>query len=276
MTGLKVALLFPLLFPSAVAATHATAQATPAQTAAQAQAQSAPAQPPVQTILLAQTPPTQEEISDSLMNHKRYQEAIASYKTAIAATHDREDLGRLWNKLGIAYQMMYNYDEAIDCYRKSLHLRPHSADVLNNLGTVYDAQKDYRGARSMYKKAIKLNPHAAVYYKNFGTSLLAVHKYGEGWRAYQSALAIDPQIFGPETRPHVNNPATLAQRGAMNYYMARGCAKAHMPGQAIEYLRRAIDEGFVTPGKLAKDGEFASLRDLPAFKQLLADQKREH
>lgn len=278
MTGLKVALLFPLLLPSAAAAPHATAQTSSAQTtpAQAAPAAVAPAKPLIQLITVGATQPTHEELSDSLMSHSRYQEAIASYKAAISATRDREDLGRLWNKLGIAYQMMYNYDQATDCYRKSLHFRAHSADVLNNLGTVYDAQKDYRGARSMYKKAIKINPRVAVYYKNFGTSLLAVHKYSEGWRAYQSALALDPNIFGTDTRPHVDNPATLAQRGAMNYYMARGCAKAHMPDRAIEYLRRAIDEGFVTPSKVAKDGEFASLRDLPAFKQLLSDQKREH
>ncbi|MGH9519152.1 MAG: tetratricopeptide repeat protein [Terriglobales bacterium] len=249
----------------------ALAQSSLAQTAPASTPQ---AQPPAQNAYFKPLPPTPEELADSLMAHKRYQEAITSYKKAIASTHDRERLATLWNKLGIAYQMMFSLDQATDCYRKSLHFGPHNADVLNNLGTVYDAQKDYRGARGMYKKAIKLNPHVALYYKNLGTNLLAVHNYKQGWKAYQAAFAIDPQIFGRDSRPRVENPASLAQRGAMNYYMARGCVQAHMPQRAIEYLRRAIDEGFISPGKVAKDGNFASLRDFPAFKNLLAEQKK--
>ncbi|MGB6974670.1 MAG: tetratricopeptide repeat protein [Terracidiphilus sp.] len=247
----------------------APAQGSPAQTAP------APSQSD-QPTYINPAPPTPEELADSLMAHKRYQEAITSYRKAIASTRDHDKLAVLWNKLGIAYQMMFSLDQATDCYLKSLHLRPHNADVLNNLGTVYDAQKDFRGARSMYKKAIKFNPRSALYYKNLGTNLLAVHHYKQGWKAYQAALAIDPQIFARDTRPHVENPASLAQRGAMNYYMARGCVQAHMPQQAVEYLRRAIDEGFISPGKVAKDGNFASLRDFPAFKNLLAEQKKAH
>ncbi|HVC47503.1 MAG TPA: tetratricopeptide repeat protein [Terracidiphilus sp.] len=251
------------------------AQTTPSQPSSSAPTSAQQAKPPAHNIF-ARQPPTPEELADSLMTHKRYQEAIAAYKNAIAATHDRQKLATLWNKLGIAYQMMFNLDQATDCYRKSLHYRPHNADVLNNLGTVYDAQKDYGGARSMYKKAIKINPHSALFYKNLGTNLFAVHKYKQGWKAYQAALAVDPRIFGQDTRPRVENPASLAQRGAMNYYMARGCVKAHMPQQAIEYLRRAIDEGFISPNKVAKDSEFASLHTLPEFKQLIAEQKNQH
>jgi hypothetical protein len=36
----------------------------------------------------------------------------------------------------------------------------------------------------------------------------------------------------------------------------------------------ALDEGFTTRKKVANDSEFASLRDNPAFKQLLAEQPR--
>jgi tetratricopeptide (TPR) repeat protein len=277
-------LVFSVAF--AASALHAPAQSTPAQSNP---AQTTPVQPAPSVPASAKPAPahlqytyipprtaTPEELADSLMAHKRYQEAITNYKTAIDATDDRDKLASLWNKLGIAYQMMFSLDQATDCYRKSLHYHPHNADVLNNLGTVYDAEKDYSGARSMYKKAIRINPHSALYYKNLGTNLLAVHKYNQGWKAYQSAVAIDPHIFGEDNLPRVENPASLAQRGAMNYYMAKGCVKAHMPQQAIEYLRRAIDEGFISPGKVANDSEFASLRDMPAFKKLLAEQKNPH
>jgi hypothetical protein len=70
----------------------------------------------------------------------------------------------------------------------------------------------------------------------------------------------------------VENPATVQERGAMNYYMAKGCVRAGQNDRAIEYLRMALNEGFTTPKKIIADAEFAALRSLPAFQQLLASQ----
>jgi hypothetical protein len=58
----------------------------------------------------------------------------------------------------------------------------------------------------------------------------------------------------------------------MNYYMAKGCVRAGQNDRAIEYLRMALNEGFTTPKKIIADAEFAALRGLPAFQQLLAAQ----
>jgi hypothetical protein len=45
-----------------------------------------------------------------------------------------------------------------------------------------------------------------------------------------------------------------------------------MPDKAIEYLRAALNEGFATPKKITEDSEFASLRGIPAFEELLTAQ----
>jgi hypothetical protein len=60
----------------------------------------------------------------------------------------------------------------------------------------------------------------------------------------------------------------------MNFYMAKGCVRAGMNDCAIEYLRMALNEGFTSPKKIAADSEFAVLKGLPAFQQLLASQRR--
>jgi hypothetical protein len=54
--------------------------------------------------------------------------------------------------------------------------------------------------------------------------------------------------------------------------MAAGCARAGYTDCALQYLRMALDEGFTTRKKVQADSQFASLRDNPAFKQLLAEQ----
>ncbi len=229
----------------------------------------APDEPPktTHTASAVRTPPTPEEIGDSLTARQRYQAAIAAYSKA------REKTATLWNKMGIDYQMMFNSGDAMRCYKESLKLDPHNPDFLNNLATVYASLKEYGQADRMYRKALKFGPQSALILKNLGTDLLAEHKYNKGWEAYQEALAIDPQIFEDHSSPKVENPSDLQERGAMNYYMAAGCARAGYPDCALQYLRLALDEGFTTRKKVLIDIEFASLRGNPAFQQLIAEQR---
>jgi Tfp pilus assembly protein PilF len=236
----------------------------PAPTAAPTSAQ-APAAAATPVVKAPLPPPTPEELGDSLAMHQRYQAAIAAYQKAPRSAV-------IWNKMGIAYQMMFNVREATRCYRASLKLDSHNADVINNLATIYDSQKQYSEAEHLYHKALKVNPHSALVYKNLGTNLLAQRKYKRGWDAYQQALTIDPQIFEDHGTPQVQNPSSVAERGAMNYYMALGCVRLGQTDCALQYLRMAIDEGFTSPKKVASDVAFASLRDNPDFKQLLASQ----
>lgn len=215
----------------------------------------------------ATTPPTPEALGDSLAAHHRYQAAIAAYSRAPVKT------AAIWNKTGIAYQMMFNMKDATLCYKESLKLDPGDAQVVNNLATVYASLKMYGQADRMYRKSIKLDPKSAMVWENYGTNLMAEHKYKKGWQAYQQALAIDPEIFAGHSGPTVDNPSDLRERGAMNYYMAAGCARAGNTDCALRYLRMALNEGFTTRKKVASDSEFASLRNNPAFKQLLSEQQ---
>jgi Tfp pilus assembly protein PilF len=169
--------------------------------------------------------------------------------------------------------MMFNSTEAAHCYKESLKLDPGNSDVLNNLGTVYASLKQYGQADRLYRKALKLAPRSALILKNLGTNLLTEHKYNKGWEAYQQALAIDPEIFTDHSSPTVENPSNVQDRGAMNYYMAAGCARAGYTDCALQYLRLALNEGFTTRKKVASDAEFVGLRNNPAFQQLLAEEQ---
>ena len=215
----------------------------------------------------ASSTPTQEEIGDAMMVHQRYQAAIEAYR------HAGQNSPDVWNKMGIAYQMMYNQEDAARCYKASLALNPGNSHVFNNLGTIYESQKRYGDAERMYRKAIHLAPGSALTYKNLGTALLAQHSFKKGWAAYQMALALDPKIFVDRASPRVQDPGSAQERGAMNYYMARGCVRAGLNDCAIDHLRRALNEGFTDEKKIEADGEFAGLRGSLAFEQLLAEQK---
>ncbi len=226
---------------------------------------SAPQPKPAATGPLFQ--PTPEEQGDLLMAHQRFQAAIVAYKSAPRPTVEA------LNKMGVAYQLMFNTEEATRCYQKALKLDPKNASALNNLGSVYVTLKQYSMAERSYAKALKLAPKNALFHKNMGTALLADHKYKKGWGAYQAALALDPTIFDHNNGSfRVQNPSSLQERGAMNFYLAKGCVRAGLNDRAIDYLRMALNEGFTSPKKIIEDSEFAALRDVPAFQQMIAAQ----
>jgi len=225
-----------------------------------------PVRSPDPGAVSAQADPTPEEVGDALMIHQRYEAAIAAYKRADSISAD------VWNKMGIANQLMLNPQEASRCYRESLKLNPKNSNALNNLGTLYDSMKRFGDAEKMFQKAIGIDPSSALAYKNLGTSFLSQHQYRKGWIAYQKALALDSAIFRNQAVLRVENPGTTEDRGAMNYFMAKGCVRAGMNDCAIDHLRRALNEGFTNVRKIGADTEFAGLRGLPAFDQLLAAQ----
>jgi tetratricopeptide (TPR) repeat protein len=207
------------------------------------------------------------DLGDALVFHKRYQAAIAAYQSAPQMT------ASIWNKMGMAYQMLLNLNDATRCYKQSLKLDQKNPSVYNNLGTAYESEGDLRQAERMYRKATQFDPKFALAYKNLATCLMAQRKYKQGRQADTEALALDPKIFIPGNYPTVDNAASVHDRGAMNYYMAIDCARAGQTACALDHLRMALNQGYTSASKIATDSNFASLSGDPAFQQLLAEQR---
>ncbi len=210
---------------------------------------------------------TPELKADILMAREEYHAAIKTYGKVQEPTSD------LWNKMGIAYQMLFDFKDAGRCYEESLRLEPGNIRALNNLATLDDSLKDFTAAERLYKKDLRLNPRSAEVLKNLGTNLLMQHQYGRGADAYRQALAIDPHIFDSPVGPSIDAPAPAQERGAENYFEARSCASARLTDCALFHLRAAFNEGAATLRRVANEDDFDELRDLPEFRNLLAEQK---
>lgn len=234
--------------------------------AQQAAAESASASPSIADIRAHVTP---EDMGDSLLFHRHYQQAIDQYRKAQSDSPD------VWNKMGIAYQMLSDLKDAERCYKESLRLKPVNELALNNLGTVYELLGSYAKAETLYRKALQLDPDYAQFAMNLGTNLMIQAKYNRGAAMYKRALALDPHVFEQSVSPAIESGVPIEQRGAIHYYLARNCAQAGFNDRAVAYLKKALDEGFVTPDQVARDITFAALRALPAFQQLLAEQQNQ-
>ncbi len=210
-------------------------------------------------------PPSPEQQGDLMMLHGSYEAAIGAYQHATLTSPV------VWNKIGIAYHHLYAFDEARKAYQRALIIDPRYADALNNLGAIYHGQREYKLAERTYRRALKYAPNSAVTYLNLGTAYFAQSKYKQGVKAYQRALAMDPEVVNSDRLP-VEEGISRQQLVATNYYLARACAAAGKLQQAIDYLRKALNDGFNDRKQLMEDKEFATLRTTPEFRQLLAEE----
>jgi tetratricopeptide (TPR) repeat protein len=212
-----------------------------------------------------------QDRGDIFMARKMYREAIEAYGKG------SKDDPILFNKTGIAYHQLGQLDKAKQNYERALKLSPRYAEAQNNLGTVYYATKSYRRAISAYRRALQIRPQTASFHMNLGMAFLKRKMDKECQEQYQEALQIDPDAFenhgtfGPVLE---DRNVDLEDRARFHYELARSCAKANLNDRAIQYLKKALEEGFKDRKKLEQDPEFQAMRDLPEFKALLASEPR--
>jgi tetratricopeptide (TPR) repeat protein len=212
---------------------------------------------------------TPEKRGDIFMARKMYREAIEMYKQA------PQDSAVILNKIGIAYHQSLQLNLAKRYYEQAIKKNKQYAEARNNLGTIHYARKSYRRAINEYKRALKISPDSASIYSNLGTAQFARKKYKEASEAYAKALELDPEVF-----EHRNSYGVMLQernveeRAKFHYYLARTYANAKMFDRAMQYLRKALEEGFKDRDKLKEDPEFAALQDNAEFQQLLAMEPR--
>src|SRR5580658_715490 len=214
-------------------------------------------------------PLSSEDRGDVYMARKMYREAIESYEQA------PQDSAVVWNKAGIAYHQMLQLDAAMKRYRRAIRLDAKYPEAINNMGTIYYAEKRYTKAASCYKRALKLAPASASIYSNLGTAYFAEKKYKDASQAYDTALRLDPEVFEHHnTYGVLLQERTVDERAKYHYYVARIYAEHGQTDRALQYIRKALEEGFTDRKKLMQDPEFAAMRDMPEFKELLKLEPR--
>lgn len=235
------------------------------------------ATPPTATPIQVSSPippPSKQELSpemrgDIFMARKMYREAAEIYQQMPAT------LPVTWNKVGIAYHQLSQLNLARKYYERSTKLNPQYAEAINNLGTVAYAQKSYRRATSFYKKALLYAPDSASMHSNLGTALFARHRYDLAFASYQTALALDANVFEHRgSQGTVLQERSVEERAKFHYHLAKLYAKGGQMDRSIQYLRKALEEGYTERNKIAADEAFQALRDNPEFQALLKTEFR--
>ena len=208
-----------------------------------------------------------EKRGDELRAEKAYLDSLDYLRAALAKSPNNAPV---LNKIGIVELMLQRYRDAAKDFEKALKKDRKFAEAYNNLGVVQYERKKYGAAVKQYKKAIELSPDSASFYSNLGAAYFARKDFERASEAYTQALRLDPMIF--EHTSHTGIAAQMASpedRAHYDYVVAKLYAKMGDSDQSLQYLRKALEDGYKAVNDALTDPEFAELRKDARFVDLM-------
>ncbi len=94
---------------------------------------------------------------------------------------------------GMEADFKYDWQEAIDEYRKAMEIAPSYYFVLHNLGTSLFESGQIEKAITMFEKALKQKEDYPYTHNNLGLALNSMGRFKEALAHYQRAIALFPQ-----------------------------------------------------------------------------------
>jgi tetratricopeptide (TPR) repeat protein len=213
-----------------------------------------------------------ERQADQLRSQKAYIDAIDYFEAAIKKDPNN---ATLYNKIGIAELMLgpTRFREAGKHFETAIKKDRKLAEAYNNLGVVNYERKKYRGAIKQYKKALEIDPESASFHSNLGAAYFAQKKFEEATKEYAEAVKLDPEIFEHSSRMGITAQMSSPQdRAHYSYVLAKLYAKMGDSDRSLQYLRKAMEEGYKKVDDAYKDPEFAELRKDARFAELMKER----
>ena len=209
-----------------------------------------------------------ERRADQFRAEKEFADALDFYRAALAK---RPESAVLYNKRGICELLQQRYRNAGSDFERSLRIDPRYAPAYNNLGVLEYATRKFGKAIKLYEKAIRLEPAGASYYSNLGAAYFAKKSWEKATQAYSEAVNLNPDIFDTSNHSGINGQVTSpADRAHFSFVLAKLYARSGMNDRSLEYLRRAMEEGYKGVNQVYSDADFNSLRKDPRFVQLMS------
>jgi tetratricopeptide (TPR) repeat protein len=210
-----------------------------------------------------------EAEGDALRAQKRFLDSLDFYNAALA----KQPSATLWNKHGMSYLMMQRPDKAAKSFDHAIKADKQAPEGYNNRGYIEQMKKKYDKAIKYYTKAATLRPTDAVFQYNIGSAYFSDHQYAKAAQAYKAAFALDPNIFIRVSRTGIMAQSTSPEdRAAFSFMVAKMYAKAGDVDHSLEYLRKAMENGYKKINEVYTDQEFAMLRTDKRFEELMAQR----
>jgi len=208
---------------------------------------------------------------DELHAQKLYFDAIDYYRAALGKIESPADRAKIFNKVCRTQLVMTRWRDGQKSCQQAIKANRKFPDPYNNLGVALYEEKKYGAAIKQYHKAIEMDNSAASFYSNLGAALFAKKDYESSAKAYQRALELDPNVFERSSRQGVQAQVPRPEdRARYDYVVAKLYARMGYSDRSLEYLRKAMEEGYKDFKNVYSDSEFAELRKDKRFTELMA------
>ncbi|MGA2323002.1 MAG: tetratricopeptide repeat protein [Sedimentisphaerales bacterium] len=128
------------------------------------------------------------ELALVLLQLNRLDEAITELEQVVKIKAD----STTYCNLGIAWAQKGRLNRAMECYAKSIQLKPDNAKARYNLGNAYFAQNMPEKAIAEYRRAIQAVPDYALAHNMLAAVFMRTGKIAEAITEYEKAVKIEP------------------------------------------------------------------------------------
>ncbi|MDF1512219.1 MAG: tetratricopeptide repeat protein [Anaerolineae bacterium] len=179
---------------------------------------------------------------------KDYENALKGYDEAIRI--DAKCIEAYINR-GVTHATLHDYRRAIADYNQVISMEPGHSYALHRRGRAYAKLQQDTLALKDYHLALEMTPRDVSIYIDLGLLYTKQAQYEKAREAYRDAVALDPQ----NATAHYNAACTAALMNEVDF--------------ACRMLKTAID--LHPPYKLmaAKDSDFSTIRQTPAFQKII-------
>jgi len=116
-----------------------------------------------------------------------------------------------YQKEGRLAQDKKDWEQAVSYYKKATYLDPYNAKIYNDLGVIYEVKKMYKAAEDAYKKAIDVDKKFLSSYFNLGRLYEKMGKTEEALHYYKLRVEYsdkkdDPWVWKAKQRIQIYEP----------------------------------------------------------------------
>ena len=209
---------------------------------------------------------TAELKGDLARIHEDFGTAVSFYRSALRVNPANP---KLQNKLGMAYLQMGNRGPARKAFAQAIKFDPKYANALNNLGAVNCLDKKFNPAVRYLKQSLALDESNASAHLNIAEAWAGLGEMDRAMTEYARALELDADILSGSPDGVVVHVNTPAQRGRVDFLLAKAYAKRGNIEGALLYLQRASENHFGELAKVYEDQAFAGLWADPRLQKIV-------
>lgn len=201
-----------------------------------------------------------------------------------ALAMDSINTNYLKQRADLLYESQRTFEAILDV-NDVIALEPEDAAAYHRRAWYKIAMKDYEGAVDDEIMALALAPDAALYYVTRGNCYTLLNLPELARKDYEKAIALEQKSadyqcvqyaylgIGDKEKAMAVNDSILKRDDNAGAYYDAACLYARMQdkGKALEYLKTALEKGYLKFGHMAQDYDMDVLREMPEYKKMVGE-----